>query len=66
MSVPRAPSRKACLPDPANDNEPRNGPIRAIVLIPKDLPVTQVEIEVFAALLDDWSGIPANDNEGPS
>ena len=31
--------------------------MRAKVLIPKDSPVTQIEIEVIAALLDDWEGI---------
>jgi len=33
------------------------------VLIPKDLPITQTEIEVFALLLDDLAGLAANDNE---
>jgi len=27
--------------------------LRADVLIPKDLPITQIEIEIFAALLED-------------
>ena len=31
--------------------------------IPKDLPITQMEIEVFALLLDDLAGLAANDNE---
>jgi hypothetical protein len=48
----------------ANDNEP-TGALRAEVRIPADLPITAVEIEVFAALLEDWSGIAANDNEAP-
>lgn len=36
-------------------NELRHGkrPLRAQVHIPSDLPITQIEIEVFAALLDD-------------
>jgi len=29
-------------------------PLRARVLISKDSPITQIEIEVIAALLDDW------------
>jgi len=37
--------------------------MRAKVLIAKDLPVTQTEIEVFAMLLDDLAGLAANDNE---
>ena len=48
---------------PANDNEFRSGGMLAIVTIPKDSPILQVEIEVFAHLLDDWAGIAANDNE---
>lgn len=52
------------LPTPANDND-EVGKLRAKVLIPKDLPVTQVEIEVFALLLDDLAGLAANDNEVP-
>lgn len=63
MSVPRDPKRKS--PVPANDNDAPAAQITAKVLIPRDLPVTQVEIEVFAALLDDWSGVAANDNEEP-
>ena len=45
---------------PANDNDAR---LRAIVLIPANSPITQVEIEVFSALIDDWVGLGANDNE---
>jgi hypothetical protein len=30
---------------------------RALVRIPRDLPVTQIEIEVVAALLDDWESL---------
>ncbi|HXJ01390.1 MAG TPA: hypothetical protein VNH44_09205 [Micropepsaceae bacterium] len=47
----------------ANDNKPQFPRFRCEVLLPQDLPVTQVEIEVFAALLDDWVGLAANDNE---
>jgi hypothetical protein len=36
----------------------------ARVLIPRNLPITQPEIEVFALLLDDLVGLAANDNEG--
>lgn len=52
------------LPTPANDDGD-TGKLRAKVLIPKDLPVMQVEIEVFALLLDDLAGLAANDNEVP-
>ena len=31
--------------------------LRAQVHIPKDLPITQIEIEVIAALLDDWETV---------
>jgi hypothetical protein len=31
--------------------------LRARVLIPKSSPVTQIEIEVIAALLDDWESM---------
>ena len=51
---------------PANDNESCSGGMCAIVTIPKDSPLLQVEIEVFAALLDDWTAMAANDNEEPS
>jgi hypothetical protein len=40
--------------------------MRAIVTIPKDSPIMQVEIDVIAFLLDNWAGVPANDNEEPS
>lgn len=52
----------ARLPNPANDNG-RGVRLRAKVLVPKDLPVTQMEIEVFALLLDDLKGLVTNDNE---
>jgi hypothetical protein len=58
--------KPASFQRPANDNEPPSGRMRAIVTIPKDSPITQVEIEVFSALLDDWTAIAANDNEEPS
>jgi hypothetical protein len=32
-------------------------PMRVHVLIPKDLPPTQIEIEVMAFLLDDWESL---------
>jgi hypothetical protein len=47
----------------ANDNHSPPGGMLAIVTIPKDSPILQAEIEVFAHLLDDWDGIAANDNE---
>ena len=60
----RPPERESAirLPSPANDHGGA-GKLRAKVLIPKDLPVTQMEIEVFALLLDDLDGLVANDNE---
>jgi hypothetical protein len=64
VSNPPAGKRPSRLPKPANDNESLSGNLRAEVLIPKDLPITQTEVEVFAFLLDDWAGIPANDNGG--
>ena len=51
---------------PANDNKPCPSRMRAVVTIPKDSPIMQVEIEVFSFLLDDWTAIAANDNEEPS
>jgi hypothetical protein len=51
------------IPAPANDNESRPRKLTAVVLIPADSPITQVEIEVFSALLDDWASLAANDNE---
>ncbi|HEY4941003.1 MAG TPA: hypothetical protein VII56_06215 [Rhizomicrobium sp.] len=41
-------------------------PLRANVLISKDSPVTQIEIEVIAALLDDWDGIEPSAQEDHS
>ena len=34
--------------------------MRANVLISKGLPITQIEIEVIAALLDDWEMVESN------
>jgi hypothetical protein len=31
--------------------------LRAQVRIPKDLPITQIEVEVIAGLLDDWETV---------
>ena len=59
--VPPPPERVIPLPKPANDNRPARR-LRAKVLIAKDLPITQTEIEVIAFLLDDLAGIAANDN----
>lgn len=50
------------LPRPTNDNDPAGK--RAFtteLLFPQSLPIFQVEVEVFAELLDDWS--VANDDE---
>ena len=63
MSVPLIHKRKGRLPKPANDNEPQTSPLRSEVLIPADLPITLVEIEVFAVLIDDLTALAANDNE---
>ncbi len=60
MSVPPISKGVRRLPKPANDNEPVSTKLRADVLIPANLPVTQVEVEVFAKLLDFLS--VANDN----
>ena len=64
MSDTIPPRKKSALvPKPENDNESCPDRMRVIVTIPKDSPITQIEIEVFSALLDDWTRIPANDNE---
>ena len=62
-----SPGKKpASFQKPANDNECCSEGMRAIVMIPEDSPLHQIEIEVFAFLLDDWTAIAANDNEDPS
>jgi len=49
---------------PANSNARRDtGKLTAEILIPKDLPITQIEIEVVAALLDDWDSLLADGEE---
>jgi hypothetical protein len=65
MSTPPivAPPR---LPTPANDNRKSGKPLRAVMRFPPVLPVQRVEVEVFAALLDDLKALVANDNgDGP-
>lgn len=62
MSHPADHESAIPLPKPANDDG-GTGKLRAKVLIAKDLPVTQVEIEVFALLLDDLADLAANDNQ---
>jgi hypothetical protein len=59
----RAPKKSGPMPVPvaANDGG-RSRKMRAKVLIARDLPVTQIEIEVFALLLDDLGALAANDN----
>ena len=52
------------LPIPANDNR-RKAPLRAVVDIAPEIPVQRVEVEVFAALLDDLKLLAANDNQEP-
>ena len=63
VSRERAPKnpRQISLPVAANDSG-RGRRMRAKVLMRKDLPVTQIEIEVFALLLDDLGDLAANDN----
>jgi hypothetical protein len=39
-------------------------PMRANMLISKDSPITQIEIEVIAALLDDWDMMESNVQRG--
>jgi len=63
VSVPLVSKLKGRLPKPANDNESPTGALRSEVLIPADLPITRIEIEVFAALIDDLIALAANDNE---
>ena len=65
MSLPRKPTRRVRLPSLSNDNQLGSRSIRAVVEIPSDLPITQSEIDVFSALLDDWDCPGANDNQGP-
>ncbi len=48
-------------PVPANDNGTRRKPLGVEVLIPQDLPIQLVEVEVFAELLESLS--IANDND---
>ena len=59
----RKSSGNGTLPRAANDNEPlkRHGLTTVEILLPQSLPILQVEVEVFAALLDDWP--VANDND---
>ena len=64
MSHPADHESAIPLPKPANDVG-GTGKLQVKVLIPKDLPVTIVEIEVFALLLDDLADLAANDNEEP-
>ena len=64
MSHPADHESAIPLPTPANDVG-GTGKLQVNVLIPKDLPVTQVEIEVFALLLDDLADLAANYNQEP-
>jgi hypothetical protein len=67
MSTNRPHGRARNTRTPANDN--RGKKRRVYVRIPGDLPITQAEIEVVSALLDDVIHdvihSAANDNEGP-
>jgi hypothetical protein len=62
MTSPRTQKVRIGLPKPANDNE-ASGALQIEVVLPNDLPITQVEIEVFALLLDDLTALAANENE---
>lgn len=48
---------------PARPKPPK---LHADVLIAKDSPITQTEIEVIAALLEDWDGIEPSAQEDHS
>lgn len=63
VTKPPLSKRGSTLAPPANDNGKAGG-LAAKVLIPRDLPITQTEIEVFALLLDDLVCLAANDNKG--
>ena len=62
LRIPRPPERSQLCP--ANPKQPPR-PIRkpakrsAEVLLPEDSPIIQAEIEVIAALLDDWDSLLA-------
>lgn len=62
LRIPGSPERsKACV-DSQNcqrKSARKNAKLRAEVLIPRDSPIIQVEIEVIATLLDDWDNILA-------
>jgi len=45
----------------ANDNG-AHPPVRVEVVIPANLPIQRVEIEIFAELLECLQGLVANDN----
>ncbi len=59
----RKSSHSGTLPPAANDNpHPKRGTAPIVeVLLPENMPILQVEVEVIATLLDDWP--VANDNE---
>lgn len=62
LRIPRPPERsQACADVPVSRPKPvRKSPkLRAEVLIPGDSPIIQAEIEVIAALLDDWDSLLA-------
>lgn len=64
MSEAPSPPAAKGLPAPSNDNGSQRKPLKAIVLVPVDLPIVRSEVEVIAALLD-ASLFAANDNEEP-
>lgn len=53
------------MPPPGNDNERPVRTLRTELRIPRGLPIQQVEVEVFAELLDALEEVVANDNEEP-
>jgi hypothetical protein len=59
----RRSGRNGTLSPAANDNAPgkHQKVLEVEVLVPANLPILQVEVEVFAALLDDWP--VANDDQ---
>lgn len=49
--------------DKDENARPGHAPPRVVMDFPKNFPVTQIEIEVIAALLDDWESLFADQAE---
>ena len=62
MSTNHPPTDASKTRTAANDNGRKK--LRVHVQIPRNLPITQAEIEVVSALLNDLIQNAANDNEG--